>query len=126
LQSFERFQSNNISSESGLSRLEIWSKVYSYYKSDIHKYIFLGQGYQLHYKDHLIKPHNGIFLILFAYGFFALVSFLYIFFKFRLKRTYIFMIPFFLCFFVNVMIGELKLFLLYIFLLAYVRAKEFK
>lgn len=126
LQSFDRFQSNNIGSESGLSRLEIWSKVYSYYESDIHKYIFLGQGYQLHYKDRLIKPHNGIFLIFFAYGFFALILFLYIFFKFKLKRTYIFMVPFFLCFFINVMIGELKLFLLYVFLLAFVRAKEFK
>lgn len=126
LSSFERFESNNIGTESGSSRLEIWSKVWSYYIDDLHKYIFWGQGYQLHYNDKLIKPHNGFFLILFAYGFFASILFLYVFFSFKLNKKYIFMIPFFLCFFINVMIGELKLFLLYVFLLAFVRASEYK
>lgn len=126
LSSFERFESNNIGTESGSSRLDIWSKVWSYYINDLHKYIFWGQGYQLHYNDELIKPHNGFFLILFAYGFFASILFLYVFFSFKLNKKYIFMIPFFLCFFINVMIGELKLFLLYVFLLAFVRASEYK
>ncbi|NAS00500.1 O-antigen ligase family protein [Acinetobacter haemolyticus] len=124
--SFERFQENNIGTESGGSRFEIWSNVLSYYNGDLYKYIFWGQGYQLHYNDILIKPHNGILLIFFAYGFFALIFFMYTFFKFKINKKYFFIIPFFLCFFINVMIGELKLFLLYIFLLAFVRAESSK
>lgn len=126
LSSFERFESNNIGTESGNSRLEIWKKIFSYYGGDLYKYVFWGQGYQLHHNDQLIKPHNGFFLILFAYGFFASILFMYVFFNFKLNKKYIFMIPFFLCFFINVMIGELKLFLLYVFLLAFVRASAYK
>ncbi|WP_019837359.1 O-antigen ligase family protein [Acinetobacter towneri] len=126
LSSFERFESNNIGTESGNSRLEIWKKIFSYYGGDLYKYVFWGQGYQLHHNDQLIKPHNGFFLILFAYGFFASILFMYVFFNFKLNKKYIFMIPFFLCFFINVMIGELKLFLLYVFLLAFVRANAYK
>jgi len=122
--SFERFESNNIDTESGGSRFEIWNSIYSYYNGFLHNYLILGDGYQLYYGDKLIKPHNGLFLIFFGYGLPALIIFLYIFFRFRLTKEYLFMIPFFLCFFVNVMIGELKLFVLYIILLAYVRAKN--
>ena len=64
LSSFERFESNNIGTESGNSRLEIWKKIFSYYGDDLYKYVFWGQGYQLHHNDQLIKPHNGFFLIL--------------------------------------------------------------
>lgn len=126
INSFNRFQSNNIGTESGGSRLEIWSNVFSYYSGNLHKYIFWGGGYQLHYQDKLIKPHNGVLLIFFAYGLFALFLFLYVFFRFKVNKNYLFIIPFFLCFFINVMVGELKLFLLYIFLLAFVRAEDSK
>lgn len=121
--SFDRFENNNIDTDSGNSRLEIWNNLFYYYNGFFHNYLILGDGYQLHYQDKLIKPHSGLFLIFFAYGFSALIIFLYVFFRFRLTKEYLFLIPFFLCFFINVMIGELKMFVLYILLLAYVRAK---
>lgn len=122
LNSLDRFENNNINTDSGNSRFEIWQKIYNYYNGSFHQYLILGDGYQLHYQDKLLKPHNGLFLIFFAYGFFGLIIFLHIFFQFKFSRKYLFIIPFFLCFFINVMIGELKMFVLYILLLAYVRS----
>lgn len=122
--SFERFENNNINTESGGSRFEIWSNIYSYYNGSFHNYLIFGDGYQLHYGDKLVKPHNGLFLIFLGYGLPALIIFVYIFFKFKLLKEYLFVVPFFLCFFVNIMIGEMKFFVLYLLLLAYVRAKN--
>lgn len=119
---WNRFQDNSVNSESGQSRLVIWSKVVSIYVDELLRYLFIGQGYQLHDSNVPIKPHNGVLLILFGYGFVALLSFIYLFFGVKIDRKSIFVIPFFLCFFINVMIGELKLVLWYLMMLAYVRA----
>lgn len=122
----DRFESNNLDSESGLSRLGIWENVYYYHQDNLYKYFFMGNGYQLYNNNVPISPHNGILLILFGYGLPATICFLYFFFRFKISKNYLFLIPFFLCFFINVMIGETKLFLLYIYLLAYVRAQEIR
>lgn len=124
LSAIERFEGNNLDSEGGLSRLGIWVNTYHYHQDDLYKYFFIGNGYQLYNKNVPFSPHNGVLLILFGYGLPALIAFLYLFFKFKINRNYLFMIPFFLCFFINIMIGETKLFLLYTYLLAYVRAQE--
>lgn len=122
----DRYELNNLNSESGGSRFVIWTKVISYYDDSFYKYFFIGDGYQLHNNGNPIKPHNGILLVLFGYGLPALLLFLYLFFSFKFNRRYLFMIPFFLCFLINVMIGETKLFMLYLFLLSYARAIQKK
>lgn len=121
-----RYELNNLGTDSGNSRFKIWEKVISYYNDNFYKYFFVGDGYQLHNNDNPIKPHNGILLIIFAYGLPALLAFLYFFFSFKVNKNYLFIIPFFLCFLVNVMIGETKLFMLYLLLLSYVRAHQKK
>ena len=120
----DRFESNNLDSESGISRLGIWENVYNFHQDNLYKYFFMGNGYQLYNNNAPIAPHNGILLILFGYGLPATICFLYFFFRFKINKSYLFLIPFFLCFFINIMIGETKLFLLYVYLLAYVRAQE--
>lgn len=124
LSAIDRFKTNNLGSDSGLSRLDIWRNVYYYHQDNLYKYSLIGNGYQLYNNNLPIASHNGIFLILFGYGLPALIAFLYFFFKLKVNKNYLFMIPFFLCFLINVMIGETKLFLLYVYLLAYVRAQE--
>ncbi|WP_342539065.1 hypothetical protein MKY15_04030 [Sporosarcina sp. FSL K6-1540] len=108
LESFERIENN-----SGESRFIIWSNIIN--NLDFIDYIvlfFVGSGGIALIDGIKINPHNGHFYWILSYGFISYLIFMYLVFRKRkitpLKK-YIWIIPVFIGFTVNVMIGESKL-----------------
>ena len=104
-ESLERMKSN-----SGESRIIIWRDTIS--KMNFVEYILIGKGGITIVDGYLIAPHNGHLYWILAYGFISYVIFMYfLFYKRKITkfREYIFIIPIFFGFTINVLLGEIKM-----------------
>lgn len=111
-----------IISYEGVSRFEIWSTFLS--TKGILPYIFIGTGYTTILNNSYSSPHNGNLLIFYAYGLIALICFLYLFLYPYTRKTFLsnlYLLPFFIGFSMNILIGEQKLLFMYIFIHIYAR-----
>lgn len=117
IEAIERFNSN-----SGDSRFKIWTYIFSNISiSDYFLYLVLGKGGVTLVGQGAIAPHSGHLYWILGYGMISYLIFMYIVFRKR-KNTpilkYIWMVPVFIGFTINTMIGEMKLFSLIMLLVA--------
>lgn len=87
--------------------------------------IFTGYGAGSIIGEKSISPHNGHILWILNYGLISYIAFLFFFFRINLSsgiKYYIWCLPFFIGFTLNVMIGELKLTVTYLLMLSYSNA----
>ncbi len=109
---------NRIESNSGESRFTIWMDLIQ--KNNFLKYLIIGQGGTIINDGRVRAPHNGHFFMFLGYGFIAYVTFLISLFKFDISRIkkYVFLIPFFIGFTLNVGIYEPRYINLLVLLIA--------
>lgn len=112
-ESIERITNNSSGSE---SRINIWKNIIK--NINISEYILLGKGGQTVVNNKVIKPHSGHFLMFLSYGIIYYILFLKTYYYVPIKkiREYLFVIPIFIGFTINTLIGEQKLFIIYILL----------
>lgn len=109
-----------IESNSGDSRFKHWKNTLS--DKPLPLYLFVGEGYQTFVEGVPYSPHNGHLLLIFAYGAIAYILYMYIVFRKRKGvglKYYLYLFPLFLCFSVNIGIGELKFTAILFLLVAY-------
>ncbi|MDF2540683.1 MAG: hypothetical protein K0S47_401 [Herbinix sp.] len=114
LESMERIRSN-----SGSSRILIWQEVVN--QVNFLNYIFVGTGGVTLVGGKEFSPHNGHFYWIIGYGMIAYVIFMYIFFRKRVVtplKQYLWIVPIFIGFTVNIMLGEIKMMGLVLLLIA--------
>ena len=105
LESFDRFNDNSVN-----SRLEIYKRII--FQTNFILYIFIGYGGVTYVGGVIQKPHNGHLYLILAFGMIAYFIFMYIVFRKRHITpvyNYIWIIPIFLGFSANVLLGEVKL-----------------
>ncbi|UOO37546.1 hypothetical protein IZU99_09905 [Oscillospiraceae bacterium CM] len=104
-ESFSRIAGNSAS-----SRLSIWKNILQ--QANFFQYLLIGQGGDTFLNDAKISPHNGHLFWILAYGIISYVIFMVMFFRKR-KTTppagYLFMIPIWIGFTINILLGEVKL-----------------
>lgn len=103
------------------SRTDIWMRILN--DESIIKYLLIGKGSELYINGRSRAAHSGHLYWIYAYGFISYFIFMRKFFWIgitNLKR-YIPLISFFLCFTMNTMVGEQKLFIILILLICYLR-----
>lgn len=115
--------------EGSSSRISIWKKIIK--NSNIfHNVIFGTGGTQVIFKDGtMLAPHNGNLYFIYAYGMIFYILFMYEFFRKRKNvklRNYLFVIPIFIGFTINTIVGEQKFMILYILLYTAVSYKKIK
>lgn len=116
-ESFERVSSNSFS-----FRTNIWSRVIS--NTNIFEYLLIGTGGTQVILDtgELLLPHSGELYIIYSFGLIFLILFLYVFFGYNKNKKvifYFFTISIFIGFSINTIVGEQKMFLLYMLLYCY-------
>lgn len=111
----ERFENNEN------SRTEIWLRILR--EENIFWHTLIGNGSTLIINGVYRAAHSGHLYWIYAYGMISYFIFMKKFFWFGIKKVwkYIPILSFFLCFTMNTMIGEQKLFLIYIMIVAYLR-----
>lgn len=111
----ERFENNEN------SRTEIWLRILE--GENIFKHTLMGNGSALIINGVSKAAHSGHLYWIYAYGMLSYFIFMKKFFWFGTKKVwkYIPIISFFLCFTMNTMVGEQKLLLIYIMIVAYLR-----
>lgn len=112
--SFKRINNN---SDSGTHRTEIWKELVT--NSNMLEYIFFGKGAATLVDGAIKNPHNGHLYILFGYGAIAYAIFMYTFFRkpeYIKIRNFLFVLPVFIGFTINTIIGEQKFINLYLIL----------
>lgn len=95
--------------ESGGNRVERWKRLLV--NSPIFYHIIIGQGGVISLGDALLKPHNGHLYLIYGYGLLAYLIFLYTFFRKRASapaKDYMFLIPLFLLFSINVGVYDFR------------------
>lgn len=105
-------------------RLLIWKKAFEN-KEELY-YILAGEGSVLIINDNVYSPHNGHIMFYFGYGLIGYLFYLYIVFrksKYQRWNDYVYIFPFFMCFTLNIGIGELKFAALMYMIIAYSRTK---
>lgn len=109
-------------SETGDTRPEIWLKLLK--SKNILLYLFAGEGTVLFVDGKHYSPHSGHFVFIFGYGIIAYLFYLYIVFrktKWQKWKDYIYILPLFICFTINIGIGELKFAAIMYMIIAYSR-----
>lgn len=126
----EKIMSNEVISyaqerlqDSDDTRLAKWKSYYDEIEGpDLLFYILAGRGAGSIFNGKSVSPHNGHLFWIFNYGLTSLIALLLFLFK-PMQRmgvmNRLWMVPFFLGFTVNIMIGESKLFSIYLLMLAY-------
>lgn len=101
---------NRSESNSADSRIMIWQNLLS--SKNMLNHLVLGDGGNVIINNRIFRPHNGHFHLVYSYGFITYFIFMYTFFRIRgnlsfssLKK-YLFLVPIFLGFTVNVGIYE--------------------
>lgn len=95
--------------ESGDTRPLIWKELFE--SKNLLLYLFAGEGTILFVNGQPYSPHSGHWVFIFGYGMIAYFFYLYIIFRkprWQKWKYYIYILPFFLCFTINIGIGELK------------------
>lgn len=103
------------------SRTEIWLRILQ--EESIFLHTLIGNGSTLIINGVSRAAHSGHLYWIYAYGFISYIIFMKKFFWFGIRKIwkYIPVISFFLCFTMNTMVGEQKLLLIYILIVAYLR-----
>lgn len=104
--SIERLEEKTESEE---PRIKIWARLIE--NKNILFYTLAGEGSTIFLNSKPYSPHNGHLMLIFSYGIVCWFLYFYIvFWKYKNQswNNYIFIIPFFLCFTINIAIGELK------------------
>ncbi len=117
-----RFSDNTIT-----SRTNLWGNLLKY--KNIFYFIFYGYGGTIVVNNSPYKPHNGHLHLIYNYGMIVYVIFVYIFFRVRKDRplrNYIFLIPIFIGFTINVGIYEPRFMNLLALLVAYYANTSFE
>lgn len=101
---------NRVDNNTMDSRVAIWTRIIQ--NANFFEYLLIGYGGSTFLDGVAIKPHNGHFYMIMAFGFIAYFIFLYI--VFRKRRitplmNYVWIVAVFLGFTVNVLVGEVKL-----------------
>jgi hypothetical protein len=112
LESIERMQTNT-----GETRFEIWQSILK--SENLLKYVLFGTGATVIVDGQVRATHSGHLYLIIGYGFIAYFIFMYIVFRKRKQTTwlsYVFIVPLFIGFTINTIIGEQK-FLILIFIL---------
>ncbi|MBH1939419.1 hypothetical protein I5677_00765 [Mobilitalea sibirica] len=105
LEAMERFRNN-----SGESRFLIWEYILD--NVNFFEYILFGRGGVTLINKMEYPPHNGHFYWILAYGFISYLQFMYLVFRKRKGtsfRRYVWIVPIFIGFTINVMLGEIKM-----------------
>lgn len=90
-------------------RFKIWERLFE--DKNIIFHSFVGEGSNIFVKNRPFSPHNGHLMFIFGYGCICWIFYLKLIFwktKSQLFLDYIFIIPFLICFTINIGIGELK------------------
>lgn len=110
LNASERFKDNDN------TRTEIWMKILT--GESIFKHLILGKGSEIYINGVSRATHSGHLYWIYAYGFISYLIIMRMFFYItkKLKSSYLYipMISFFLCFTMNTMVGEQKLFIIFV------------
>jgi len=111
----ERFENNEN------SRTDIWLRILR--EENIFLHTLIGNGSTMIINGMHRAAHSGHLYWIYAYGMISYFIFMKKFFWFGIRKVwkYIPILSFFLCFTMNTMIGEQKLFLIYIMIVAYLR-----
>lgn len=111
----ERFENNEN------SRTEIWLRILR--EENIFWHTLIGNGSTLIINGVHRAAHSGHLYWIYAYGMISYCIFMKKFFWFGIQKIwkYIPVLSFFLCFTMNTMVGEQKLFLIYIMIVAYLK-----
>ena len=111
-------------SEQGDSRPKIWKELLE--SKNILFYSLIGEGNSLFVNGKIYSPHSGHFVFIFAYGLICYYLYMYLVFRKMKKQTwsdYLPILPFLVCFTVNIGIGELKFAVLMYMVIAYSRIR---
>lgn len=105
------------------TRTEIWKRILD--GQNIFTNLFFGQGSTIYISGIQRATHSGHLYWIYAYGIVSYCIFMKEFFWLGLSRIsrYIPVISFFLCFTMNTMIGEQKLFLIFVLIVCYLKAE---
>lgn len=111
--------------EMGDSRPQIWKELLE--SKNILLYVFTGEGAVLFVNNQPFSPHNGHFVLIFGYG--MICYFLYLFIVFRKSANqkwvdFLYILPFLICFTINIGIGELKYAAIMYMLVAFSRTQN--
>lgn len=106
-----------VSNNSLSYRINIWFRIFK--NTDLYKYILLGTGgTQVILKNlSLIYPHSGEIYLLYSFGLVCMLLFVYCFFRPNMSKNYkkfLFVLPVFIGFTINTIVGEQKFVLLYL------------
>lgn len=120
IHSVERLESN-----SGDSRFRIWKTALSTH--NLLFYLFFGTGFQFYVGNRSFSTHSGHLMLMYSYGVIAYLIYMYL--VFRKRRgfsyfSYLWIIPFFICFTINIGIGEQKFVGVLYLLIAYTTYKN--
>jgi hypothetical protein len=94
---------------------------------NIFLYILAGEGNTLFINGMPFSPHSGHLMFIFGFGFISYYMYMYLIFrktKAQKWQDMVFIIPFLLCFTINIGIGELKYAAITYMLIAYSRNKS--
>ena len=103
------------------TRSEIWLRILN--GENIFKRIFLGKGSEIYINGISRATHSGHLYWIYGYGFISYCILMKNFFYINKKELYLYipLISFFLCFTMNTMIGEQKLFIIMILIVTYLK-----
>jgi hypothetical protein len=108
-------------------RFKIWEKAFK--SKNILLYVYAGEGNSLFINGQPFKPHSGHIMFLFGYGLICYYMYMYLFFrksKIQKWSNMLYIMPFLLCFTINIGIGELKYAAIMYMLIANSRIKSFE
>jgi hypothetical protein len=111
--------------ETGDKRPDIWKELLQ--SKNIILYTFAGEGVSLFVNGKHYSPHSGHFVFIFGFGLICYYFYMYLIFRKSKKQLWtdlIYILPFFLCFTINIGIGELKFAAMLYMLVAYSRIKK--
>lgn len=106
-------------------RLRIWKKLFD--EKNVLHYIVAGEGSNLFVQNRRYAPHSGHFMFIFGFGFVCYYMYMYTIFRKSKSQRWtelLYIVPFFLCFTINIGIGELKYAAIMYMLIAYSRVQN--
>lgn len=109
----------------GDTRGEIWITLLN--NKNILTHVIIGEGPTIFVDNLPYSPHNGHLMFIFSYGLICYLAYIVLFFKKYKMQTlykYTYLLPFLICFTVNIGIGELKFAAIMYMIIAYSRTES--
>jgi hypothetical protein len=121
---FDRIENKN---ETGDTRPEIWKELIE--SKNLLFYFFVGEGTVIFVNNKPFSPHSGHFVFIFGFGVVAYCLYMFVIFRKTKSQSwlsYVYLLPLFICFTLNIGIGELKFAAIMYLLVAFSRTYKFK